>query len=267
MMPAVTPLAKDHVSVSSLTTHLKCPRQYELKYVTEVPPSHRSGSLALGSAVHAVLAFFYGRLMRAMEEPSVEELKSEFVVAWSRALEGDVPVLLDDGETVDAAQDKGLALVEVFHRDAPRPAQVTGVEQRFAVELVDTTTGEALPRRLVGIMDTVVRDADGRHRILEHKTAAKRFAEDKLRYDLQPTAYSLAALALGLGPVSVTLQILLKQKKPSLELRDLIRDDRDHDDFLHVVSGVLRAIEAEAFYPIHDWWCRSCPWAGPCVAG
>ena len=53
--------ALDHVSVSSLTTYLRCPRLFEFRYITRTPPSHRPVNLVFGSAVHSALAAFYER--------------------------------------------------------------------------------------------------------------------------------------------------------------------------------------------------------------
>ena len=254
----------DHTSVTALTTYLKCPRQAEHRYILKTPPAFRPGNLAFGSAVHSALGLFYGRRMAGMAEPSVEELGADFTDAWHRELEGDVPMLLDDGETEDGLRDRGVAMLQIFHEKAERPVTVLGVEQSFTAQVHDPETGEVLPP-LVGRLDAIVEDRSGSFTVLEHKTAAKRYSDMKLRWDLQATAYSWAVQSMGLE-AKVAFQVLLKTKTPALELYPVERSELDHRYFLHTIAGVHRAVMAGAFPPVRDWWCHGCPYAVPCLA-
>jgi len=259
--------AEEHISISALGTYLRCPRQYEHRYILRTPPSHSAGALAFGTAIHTALALFYSRLMEGQAEPTSEELADSFSDRWNLELERDVPVLLDGNDTPDSAKDKGVDLVKVFHKQAPRSHKVLGVEEPFSIEVIDPRTGTAFAERLVGVFDAVVRDEEGTLRILEHKTAARRWSKTRLDHDLQVTGYTLAAPLVGLPNASITLQVLLKQKSPALELYHPTRTDRDRQDLLQVISGVLCAIKVGAFYPVRDWPCASCPYAGPCMVG
>ncbi len=255
----------DHVSVSNVTTYLKCPRQWEHRYLLKTPPAHRAGALAFGSAIHAALALFYGKLRRGIVEPCAEELSQTFADRWSLELSGDIPVLLDGGDTPGSLRDKGADMLQVFLDRSPRPHRVVGVEESFSVELYDPSIGEVLPR-FVGWIDAIVEDVGGRRLILEHKTAARRFSESKLAYDLQATGYSLAAHLMG-KQARVVFQVLTKSKNPALDLHEVKRTEQDHLDFQQTVAGVQRAVKAGAFYPVRDWWCQGCQYAGPCLAG
>jgi len=259
--------AEEHISISALGTYLRCPAQYAYRYIHRTPPSHRAAALAFGTAVHTALALFYSRLMDGQEEPTAEELADSFSDRWNLELEGDPPVLLDGKDTPDSARDKGVALVKVFHEQAPRPHKVLGVEEPFSVEVIDPRTDTPFAERLVGVFDAVVQDNDGCCRVVEHKTASRRWSKTRVESDLQVTGYSLAAPMVGLHGATITLQVLLKQKAPALEVLHLSRTDRDRQDLLKVIAGVLRAIKAGAFYPIRDWPCQSCAHAGPCMAG
>lgn len=259
--------AEEHVSISALGTYLRCPAQYAHRYIHRTTPSHRASALAFGTAIHTALALFYTRLMEGQEAPTAEELADSFSDRWNLELEGDVPVLLDGKDTPDSVRDMGVALVKVFHEQAPRPHKVLGVEEPFSIEVTDPRTSTAFSERLVGVFDAVVQDDDGRCRVVEHKTASRRWSKTRLDHDLQITGYSLAAPMVGLPDATVTLQVLLKQKTPALDLYSPARSDRDRKDLLQVISGVLCAIKVGAFYPIRDWPCQSCPYAGPCMAG
>jgi len=259
--------AEKHISISAIGTYLRCPAQYAHRYISRTPPSHRAAALAFGSAIHTALALFYSCLMESQPEPSAEELQDCFSDTWTRELEGTIPVLLDGKDTPDSARDKGMEMLKVFHEQAPRPHKVLGVEEPFSVEVLDPRTGTPFAERLVGVFDAVVQDEDGTCHILEHKTAARRWSKTRLDHDLQVTGYTLAAPLVGLPDAGVTLQVLLKTKTPALELYSPSRTDRDRQDFLQVISGVLSAVKVGAYYPIRDWPCSSCAYAGPCMAG
>jgi len=259
--------AEKHISTSALTSYLSCPRQYQHRYLLKTPSAHRPGALVFGSAVHTSLALFYGRLMEGEPEPTAEELEAAFADAWKRELRGGVPVLLDDGETEASAQDKGVKLVRTFHEQAARPYKVLAVEDPFSIQLTDPPNGEVLEERLVGVFDAVVGDQDQTCRVLEHKTGARRWSEDRIAFDHQVTAYTLAAPLMGFGEAEVSIQLLLKTKNPALEVLHPTRTERDRRDLLQVIAGVLSAINAGAFYPVRDWHCRGCAYAGPCLAG
>jgi len=268
-MTAVLKLLRDdaHVSVSSLQTYLKCPTQYEHRYVRRTPVENRPGALAFGSAVHAALARYYTSLRDVVSSapelavPTADELAQTFRDAWQRESESDSPLLLGENETVDSLTDTGVAMLAVFAAQVVPPVAVTDVEMAFACEVDDDGT------RLVGVLDVVARDEDGAYRILEHKTAGRRWTPDRLASDLQLTAYSLAAPLLGLGDAAVDVQLLLKTKKPAFEVLHTARTDADRRDLVATVSGVTKAIKAGAFYPVRDWHCRGCQFAGACVAG
>ena len=259
--------AEAHVSVSSIGCYLRCPEQYFHRYVARTSPTHRSSALAFGSAIHAALALFYRELMCSHPDPSAEELTAAFSDAWSRESGSPVPVLFDKSDSADSMRDKGVAMLKVFHTEAPRPHRVIGVEEPFSVEVHDPTTGQVFDERLVGAIDAITQDEDGRYSLLEHKTGARKRSFD---HDLQGAAYSYVAPRIGLGEtVSITYQLLLKTKTPALHIGTVRFARADQRDFLRTAAGVLAAVRAEAFYPRRDqtWLCRGCPFQATCLAG
>jgi putative RecB family exonuclease len=120
---------------------------------------------------------------------------------------------------------------------------------------------------MVGAIDAVMMDAEGQTRILEHKTASRRWTEDKQTNDLQVTVYSFVAPMIGFDEASVNVQLFLKQKKPAIEIINLYRTEQDRRDLMQIINGCLIAINAGAFFPRRDWQCRGCAYSGPCLAG
>jgi CRISPR/Cas system-associated exonuclease Cas4 (RecB family) len=258
-----------YVSVSQVKSYLLCPRKYELHYVLREEPAFVPVALAFGSAIHESLAAHYGEV-KATGEP----LRRDFVLdvfrdAWAKAEDGPVPLQPDEDEDgTDQIVDKGVSMLHAFceHTVKAGTPEVESVERSFAVSIHDPETGEVFEEQLVGAVDLVVRE-DGQRVIVEHKTAAKKYGVDQIRFDLQPTAYKIAARELGLGDVGLRYQVITKTKVPAIQVADLHRDAQDEDDFLRTVGGVLRAIDAGVSYPLRGWQCRSCPYAHACVSG
>jgi CRISPR/Cas system-associated exonuclease Cas4 (RecB family) len=257
-----------HISVSQIRTYIRCPRAYQLRYVLGVKPAFKPKALALGSSYHAAVARFYVGVKEDGAPPALQLISDTFRDGWQREVDGDVPLQADDDEADDngALIDKGIALLGAFYDVAVESLagiQVEGVEKPFAVDIHDPETGEVMEERLVGAFDLLVND--GRRRtVVEHKTSSKKYGEDAIRWDAQPTAYRMAAKTLGLGDVGLKYQVAVKSKKPAMQVVDLTRTAEDEDEFRHVAVGVMRAVDAGIFMPLRSWACRSCPHAHAC---
>jgi len=100
--------------------------------------------------------------------------------------------------------------------------------------------------------------------LIEHKTAARRFTSDRIRYDFQPTSYLLAARTLGLDNPDAAFQILLKTKKPAIDTIPLTRGPKDEDEFVDTALMVLKAIEAGSYPRNRGWGCADCQFKHRC---
>jgi CRISPR/Cas system-associated exonuclease Cas4 (RecB family) len=112
-------------------------------------------------------------------------------------------------------------------------------------------------------LDLVIRESE-KHVVVEHKTAAKKWSQDQIQHDGQLSAYKLVARKLGLGEVGLRLQVLTKTKKPKMIVENTERTERDEQDFLATVVGVLRAVDAGVFFPIRNGMCSGCAFQRRC---
>jgi putative RecB family exonuclease len=260
-----------YVSVSQLKCYLRCPRQYELKYVKGVPPAFVPVPFAFGTAFHETAAVMNSELKNTGALPAKAMLAETFKDSWTRASSGPIPLQADEDDPVvlGAVTDKGVEMVEVFHDHVlktSRDIAVEAVEMPFRVSIHHPDTGEVMEEQLVGTMDLLVTEGD--HRVVvEHKTGAKRWSEDQLRFDIQPTGYKLAARQAGMGEVGLRLQVVTKAKAPLVQVAELDRSGGDEVDFLRVASGILSAIDAGVSYPVRGWTCKGCQFAHACRPG
>ena len=258
-----------YTSVSQMKCWLRCPRQFELKYVRGVAPAFVPVNLAFGSAVHEALAGHYQEVKTTGRPLRRELLLDVFRGAWQRATEGEVPLEADeDGGDPRQMVDKGVSMLHAFaEHEARNPTKkVAAVEHAFTVPLHDPDSGEPLEEALTGVMDLVVIE-DGRRIVVEHKTSSRKYSEDQLAFDIQVTGYKMAARAAGMGEVGLRYQVITKAKAPQVQVADVERTDGDEEDFARTAVGVLRAIDAGVSYPIRGWACRSCPYRRACGDG
>jgi putative RecB family exonuclease len=255
--------AEDHISYSAIGKYLRCPRSYRFKYLDRAPPETRASALIFGSAIHEALAHFYIELKNEKPEPSHAEVSRVFRDYFRIQMEKPLPVLFGEKESEGGLVDTGVEMLRVFLEKADRPYKVIDVESPFSVELIDWETGEVLPR-LVGIFDAVIQHANLKFEILEHKTAAKRWPQNRIENDGQISLYTHVAPLVGFENADVTIQVLLKLKKAAFEVYRTTRTDRQRHEFLETAVGVLRAVDAGAFYACRDWHCRTCEFSQRC---
>ncbi|MGB8297475.1 MAG: PD-(D/E)XK nuclease family protein [Polyangia bacterium] len=251
-----------HVSVSQVKTYLRCPRQYQMRYVVGAEPEFVPRNLVLGSAVHEGLAAYYRSVMETSESPEQDVGLAALHASLEAAKKNRVP-LEKGGEDLEAV---GTGLLRTFYEAVyQEPPVVVGVEVPFAIELHDPVTGEVLEEKLVGALDLVVRESE-RHVVVEHKSAAKKWSQDQIKHDVQLSAYKLVGGKIGLGDVGLRLQVLTKTKKPAMIVEDTERGDKDIRDFMATVVGVLRAVDAGVFFPIRNGMCGGCAFQRRCAS-
>lgn len=247
-----------HLSVSQISTWMQCPRKYRFQYIDKMPWPAVPSSLTFGTAVHAALAALSQARLEG-DEPTVESLHAAYRVAWASESK---PIEMKDGETPEALDAMAKAMLAVA-LEQPQVGRVIAVEESFRIRLAPD-----IPP-LVGVID-LIEERDGRAVIVEHKTGAQRFTDQRVADDNQPTAYALAALEMGLpgvktiDDVEVRFNVLLKLKKPTIDERPTRRSARQADELREVAAAVWAAREAGIFPPNRGWACATCPFREPC---
>ena len=65
----------DTTSATQLSTYADCPRKYRYRYLDHAEPEYKAVGLALGSAVHSSIGWYYER-RRDGKAPSISEVMS-----------------------------------------------------------------------------------------------------------------------------------------------------------------------------------------------
>lgn len=182
------------ITASSLALHRACPRAYQLRYEVGVVRRERVPALALGSLVHL-----------GLEAYLLSGSDIDAAMAAMRAA--------DDGHDLLTAE----LMLEGYHaRWAGVGLTAVAVEAEFAAPLVDPASGRrARGVHRAGKIDAIVRDEDGRHWIMEHKTTSAECGPgsdyvERLAVDSQVSHYFRGAEALGYPVVGCVYDILRK---------------------------------------------------------
>lgn len=194
------------LTTSRLRMHRACPRQHWYRYeLGRVPQGPEAQALAFGTAIHAALEAWW-RAWQTLDGIGALE-----------AARDALPVDTDPYVTATAH-----ALTIAYHARWARWAasvQVIGVEQAFTAPLLHPITGKAARTwRIAGKLDGLLRLADGRVAILEHKTTSSdaRSGSDyrrRLTLDPQVGTYFEGCEALG-TPADVCVWDVLQ--KPAI---------------------------------------------------
>jgi CRISPR/Cas system-associated exonuclease Cas4 (RecB family) len=266
MYSLATLRAEPHTSVSRVKSYLACPRRYFYQYIERLAPAFRPLALVFGTAWHETLGEHLLHTPREGDVP-LEKLRAHLRDGLVRGIAADgIPVLFEEEEQdVGAVVDTALRMLDAFITRVPLPRRVHGVELAFRLELADSISGETYPEPLIGALDAVV-DEDGRAVVWELKSGKRKWTQDALDFDLQPTAYRIAARALGHADAGVVLLVTTKGKVPAVQREVLPRHDRDEREFVDVVFSVRRAVHAGVDHPLRGWQCRSCGYAGVCAS-
>jgi CRISPR/Cas system-associated exonuclease Cas4 (RecB family) len=220
-----------------------------------------------GSGIHGAAAFLFRGLAKGAR-PSAGDVQGYFESVWNLEA-AHRPLRFGEKDTKDSLLDLGARMLAVLCDRIEPGIEVVAVEEPFAVPLVDQETGDVLDRDLVGTLDLLERDAEGRLAVVDLKTAARKYTDLQVEASLQLSIYSYATSMNGLADqedLRLRFDVLTKTKQPELHRYWTTRDRAANRRLFRLVAEVLRAIEAGVFHPNPGWHCKDCPFRGRCWA-
>ncbi len=243
-----------HTSASQLSTYAGCPRRYEMRYVLKLEPAHRGTGLALGTAVHGAVQWFFEERLN-VAEPCIEAVLQIFGADLAAELARDD---IDwKSMTAESLRVMGERLVRTFLEHAAH-LEVVLTEVPFELPIIDPVSGAQLPRNLIGYFDMELKNGN----VIELKTAKSSYSEVALVTNLQFAAYRTAARYAG---VDVELYALVKNKTPKVQHVVLPHSAEISRWFNAAAAQIERAILAGHFPPAPGMMCSSCEYRRECL--
>lgn len=281
-------LPRGYLSVSQIKTVLKCPHQWELLYLENVPRG-TSARLFQGVAVHKAVETVLSVRLQTGTLPPLALATDTFADTF----EADKGKVNDwEGQDEGAVKDLGVNCAKIYMQEAAAAATPVAVEQTF-FKIIKTADGKiklpvlgridsvqvqslneqdyqnirekvvaAQPKDVKEGAATALPTASKPLRVHDLKVVTNKWGEGKIKNDLQ---FLLYAGATGIPDMQVDQLVKGKAKipRPHYEVLTEVITNKDVQDAVEVIQGVAKTI-ALGHFPRTDpsnWWCSE-TWCG-----
>lgn len=215
---------------SRVQSYRACPRLHKLRYEEGYRPVREAEVLRFGSLFHGALEPWWLAAAEGADGPE------RFEAARS--------ALVGEADPYDRAKAEAL-LYGYTVQWATYPCTVLGVEVEFRCPVLNPSTGAASRTwGLGGKIDALIRDADGRVLIVEHKTSSEDISVAssywrRLRMDGQISAYYQGARALGHDVWGCLYDVIRKPGEKPLKANTRRAVDETPDEYrMRIVKAI-----------------------------
>jgi hypothetical protein len=211
---------KDTVTHSRMACMKTCPKKHFFRYELGLTRDRGSQPLRMGSAFHLGLDL---HAQGKSEADAIDGAVAGYaeVPEWCNS-----PDLFDDWCT--EREIVARLLSGYFWRWANERPEIVATEQAFEFPIINPETNHPMRGVVVGgKIDKIIRLADGRLAIMEHKTTGDEITPDsdywtRLRLDQQISNYVIAARSLGHDVTTVLYDVV---KKPGIRPKKVVKAD------------------------------------------
>lgn len=253
------------LSASSVTTYLRCGRQWFFAYVAGIksPPSLKA---VRGIAVHAAVETNMRQKVTSQVDLPLSDVLDAYDTSWTQETANGFRK--DPDQEPGEIKDAGVSLLKVYQRDVAPKIQPDIVEKPIQFQIDgqpfsgQIDLGRYVPVNLYG-------DPDLRLEIRDTKTTGR--APDPSSYMLNMTGYAIAARQEeGREEADTVFDYLVATKQPyyrEIRLGRPITDEHIRK-FAQIVGDVSSSIQAGRFVPngLISGACRWCGYRDICPA-
>ena len=235
---------KKYLSFTQLNMFLRCPRQYEFRYIDglKIPPS---GAMVQSRVWHETLENNYRQKITSDTDLPLPDMQEFFAARYDEVL-GNEEVQFEGDENPARLKDQGVSIVSTHHKIIAPRVRPAIVEEKFLISL-----GEDFPYELMGIWDLV--EADGT--IVDNKAYKRTPSQKDIDRDLQFTLYSLGYRASKKEiEKGIRMDAVIKNKQPRAVQLRTSRTNEDCRWLLSLIEKVVQAIQGGTFYPNPSGW-------------
>ena len=259
----------EHLSYSSISSYLMCPRSWRYHYLEQVQ-TPTSPALVFRSAFHETVEEHVMTAFASERRPIVTRWQRHWSAQLGRNAENGIDWGRDSEESMAALGEKMLSSPDTIELvDALQPLVV---EDQVQIERRVELTVPGVPIPIIGYIDLIERD----HIPADFKTSGRSWSQRQADEEMQPCFY-LAALNqagfdLGWNSKAFLFRhyVFVKTKTPKVQIWESARTPRDLFWLFGLISDVWRGIEREVFPPNPGTWKCSpkyCEYWGICRGG
>ena len=259
---------RPHYSYTALNAYINtCQLLYYYRYIEKAEAERTPVALPFGTAFHSVLseqaqAAKTGSLMTA------EEMSDAFAAYFQAACKDAGNVVFKRDETIDDQIATARRMSEAVNLEWIDYWNIQSVAEPFRVEV------PGLSKPVIGELDMVVSEQtpfdDERtgplDTVVDFKTAARMWSDDKPAKDLQATVFSYAFEKVHGRRPSFRFDVVTKAKAPTVKRFHTSRDDGHYRRLEKLLATADRGIQAGVFLPNEtSFACADCPFADRCA--
>lgn len=242
----------NHLSYSSISAWLMCPRSWKYKYVEKIP-TPTSPALIFGSAIHDTVEEYIGE---TEQRYSLAEL---WPFKWQAQLEKNETTAWDD-DTPEGLHNEGLQLLS-----SPDIVKVVDAltcmvdEQGPCIERKVELRVPDVPIPIIGYIDLITSD----NIPTDFKTSARSWGADKAQNEIQPLFYLAALIQAGINTHNLRFRhiVFVRTKVPQVQVIESEFTFGNVFWLLEMVSHVWAAIRENHFpcnplaWSCSEKWC------------
>ena len=247
-------------SHSRLSSFEKCPKQFHYRYVLEIPAESEGIEAFMGKRVHEILERLYIFAGQGMI-PSLEKVIHRYHAFWDEHYDDKRVVIVRRGTPPGKYRELGVKCIEYYYRrHFPFDGTETlGIEEEVRFDLDDS--GRYAFR---GIIDRIVRGADGAIEIHDYKTGRYVPSQKELSQDRQLAIYQLGLHEKYGADTTYRLVWQFLQRK---ELRTSSRTAEQLDKLRRNTIELIDRVEATTEFPVQrNRLCDWCEYKDRCFA-
>lgn len=250
----------EHVSHSQLLRWIRCPKQWEYRYVYGLPEVV-SGALIEGGCYHEGIELNYKQKISSHMDLPVPDILDAYSTSWEERVQAEEIVEWGD-KSESTYKDEGLRLLITYMNTVAPFYQPVLIEHKYegihAIEGVE----------FVCTPDMV----DTNRVIIDHKTSAKPYVQSDVDIDIQLSAESYATGIFG----EAQFHVAVKSKNPHIQIIKTHRTELDVAWWYTMASGIVKQMKTGAAPPKpidafgkRGYWCSSrwCAYYQRCQEG
>lgn len=236
------------LSNSQIGTWLRCPRQWEFRYVKglKLPPK---GVMIQGSAYHGALKANFEHKLKAEADLGLTDVLDAFSTYWNERLHGkygdrgkEEGLISDidwEGQNPGVLKDEGISLVSEYHRLIAPNIIPIAVESEGRVRIDDSL-------EILGYIDL-----DVEKEVIDHKLRGRAFPQADADRDFQVHTYCFLRKKQNFA-----FHVAIKKKVPEIQIIKVHKTDADINWWLQAVKQVAAQIDSGIAPPnTNGWWC------------
>lgn len=204
------------ISYSRINAYLFCPYKYKLVYIDRqyIP---LNADITFGQIIHKTLERYHSQALRTFDE-----LLECYDQSWENK------GFISPQQNFEYYM-RGTKMLENYYRSF----SVSDIKILYTEKSFDANIGKY---RFIGIIDRIDEYPDGKKEIMDYKTHAKVWEQDKVDNDLQLTLYAYACKNIfGFNPDKISVYFLSNNVK--------VYTKRSHEQ---IEQGINLALEAAA---------------------